>query len=295
MAHPATTVRRASTGTCHQDARARVGLRLRGQPGPGRRNDNDRMSGSFENLNLQAPFVVEDGQSRSLHFTHGELQSSMRLDRPDELAVDYTRTMMGFLLLHPSARQVAMIGLGGGSLAKFCHRHLPAARMTVVDNNPGVIALRREFGIPDDDARLSVRADDGAVFVRTTSRIDVLLVDGFDQTGQPPALCSQAFYDDCFQALAPGGVLVVNLHFDHPEFDLFIERIAHSFKGNAMQVLSPEKGNCIVFAARRRPVTLQALRNPGWTAGLDAQAQRQLRNEFAQIGWTACPLDAVGR
>ena len=34
--------------------------------------------------------------------------------------------------------------------------------------------------------------------------------------GQPPQLCSQDFYDDCFRALAPGGVLVVNLHVDHP-------------------------------------------------------------------------------
>jgi spermidine synthase len=108
------------------------------------------MPGSFENLQFQAPFIVEDQQTRSLHFTHGELQSSMLLERPDELQVDYTRTMMGFLLLNPAPRTIAMIGLGGGSLAKFCHRHLPGAHMTVVDNNPGVIALRRQFGIPDD-------------------------------------------------------------------------------------------------------------------------------------------------
>ena len=249
------------------------------------------MPGSFANLNFEAPFVTNEAQTRSLHFTHGELQSSMRLDRPDELQVDYTRTMMGFLLLQPRPRHIAMIGLGGGSLVKFCHRHLPAARMTVVEINPGVIALRRDFGIPDDDARLSVRADDGAVFVRAVcAAVDVLLVDGFDHTGQPPALCSQAFYDDCFRALAPGGVLVVNLHFDHAEHPLFTGRIARSFKGNAMQVLAREKGNCVVFAARRRPVTLQALRSPAWAGAVDAQARHQLRDEFAQIGWNACAL-----
>lgn len=249
------------------------------------------MPGSFENLQFQAPFIVEDQQTRSLHFTHGELQSSMLLERPDELQVDYTRTMMGFLLLNPAPRTIAMIGLGGGSLAKFCHRHLPGARMTVVDNNPAVIALRRQFGIPDDDARLTVRADDGAVFVRTASKLDVLLADGFDPTGQPAALCTQAFYDDCFRALAPGGVLVVNLHYDHPEHELYIGRIAHSFRGNAMQVLSVDKSNSIVLAGRRRPVTLQALRGREWTAVLDPQAQRQLRAEFAQIGWNASRLD----
>ena len=35
-----------------------------------------------------------------------------------------------------------MIGLGGGSLVRFCHRHLPHSRMTVVEINPAVVALR---------------------------------------------------------------------------------------------------------------------------------------------------------
>jgi spermidine synthase len=246
------------------------------------------MCGSFENLRFEAPFVIQDQGLRSLHFTHGEVQSSMHVGRPDELQVDYTRTMMGFLLLQPCPDRITMIGLGGGSLAKFCHRHLPSARMTVVENNPGVIALRREFAIPEDDARLSIVAGDGALHVAgVRGAIDVLLVDGFDHSGQPPQLCSQAFYDNCFHALAPGGVLVVNLHVDHPEHDLFVRRISGSFEGNVMEVMAGEKANCIVLAGRGRAVTLQALRSREWAGTLDTTAQRQLRAEFAQIGWNA--------
>ena len=251
------------------------------------------MPAPFANLNLERPFVLQQGDTKSLHFTLGEIQSSMHVDRPDELQIDYTLTMTGFLLLNPRPRKLAMIGLGGGSLVKFCHRHLCAARMTVVENNPGVIALRKEFGVPDDDDRLSVLENDGALFVRTVSgALDVLLVDGFDHTGQPEQLCSQAFYDDCFRALAAGGVMVANLHADHPEHDLITARIARSFKGNAMQVLSAEKSNCVVFAGRRRPVSLQALRGLEWRGGLEPNAQRQLRSEFARIGWNACALGA---
>lgn len=253
------------------------------------------MCGSFDNLRFEAPFVLQDQGIRSLHFTHGEVQSSMRVGRPDELQVDYTRTMMGFLLLNPQPQRITMIGLGGGSLVKFCRRHLPSARITVVENNPAVIALRREFGIPDDDDRLSVVIDDGALHVGTVrGAIDVLLVDGFDHAGQSPQLCSQDFYDSCFRALAPGGVLAVNLHIDHPEHDLFIQRIAARFQGNAMQMMAGEKANCIVLAGRRRPVTLQALRSREWAGQLDATAQRQLRAEFAQIGWNARPLGVGG-
>jgi spermidine synthase len=254
------------------------------------------MPAQFANLNLEPAFVLQEGRTRSLHFTTGETQSSMRVDRPADLQIDYTRTMMGFLLLNQQPLNIAMIGLGGGSLAKFCHRHLPSARITAAENNPGVIALRKDFDIPDDDERLSVLEDDGAVFVRTLSgALDVLLVDGFDHSGQPAQLCSQVFYDDCFRALAPGGVLVVNLHADHPEHDLFTGRIARSFKGNAMQVMAVEKANCVVFAGRRRPVTLEALRGVAWARQLSTQAQRQLRGEFAHIGWNACELDGETR
>ena len=249
------------------------------------------MSGPFVNLNFDPPFVLQDGQSRSLHFTMGETQSSMRLDRPDELQIDYTRTMMGFLLLTPRPRDITMVGLGGGSLVKFCRRHLPVALVTVVENNPAVIALRKDFGIPEDDDGLRVLNDDGAAHLAAgAAAIDVLLVDGFDAGGQPAQLCTQAFYDDCFRALRSGGVLVVNLHADHPQHELFTRRIAHSFRGNGMQVLAPDKSNCEVFAARRRPVTLQSLRSVEWAGQLDAKLQSRLRGAFAHIGWNACAL-----
>ena len=52
-----------------------------------------------------------------------------------------------------------MVGLGGGSLAKFCHRHLPRTRLTVVEVDPDVIALRGEFEVPDDERLAIVQAD----------------------------------------------------------------------------------------------------------------------------------------
>jgi len=253
------------------------------------------MSGPFENLNFDAPFVVDEDGVRSLHFTMGEVQSSMRADRPHDLELDYTRTMMGFLLLNPQPRAIAMIGLGGGSLAKFCHRHLPSARITAVENNPGVIALREEFGIPADDGRFTVVCDDGAAFVgQARGAFDVLLVDGFDASGQPPQLSSQVFYDACLRALVPGGLLVVNLHADDAGHEAATQRIARAFGGNAMQVLAVEKSNCVVLAGRELGITLPALRGLGWAGALDSQVKRQLRAEFAHIGWNAAKIPWPG-
>jgi len=78
------------------------------------------------------PLVYESASSRVMLFSIGETQSSMRLDDPLALELEYTRTMMGFLMLLPEPRSIGMVGLGGGSLAKFCHRYLPHTQIQVV-------------------------------------------------------------------------------------------------------------------------------------------------------------------
>lgn len=242
--------------------------------------------GDFLSLQFTPPFVQNADGSKSLHFTAGELQSRMQTRFPWRLEVDYTRTMMGFLLFNPAPGHIGMIGLGGGSLAKFCYRHLPASRMTVLEINPHVMALRQEFLIPDDDERFAVIAADGALFLQTEApAFEVLLVDGFDHQGQPAALCSQRFYDDCFAALAPDGLLVVNLHYEHPDYPLWAERIGRSFSGNAVAILVEEKSNSIVFASKGPLISSRRLSLRHSLAGLAQEARRQLKPELAKILW----------
>ena len=232
------------------------------------------------------PFVHNDGKLRSLHFTGAELQSRMDLKKPWQLEIDYTRTMMGFLMLHQAPLHIGMIGLGGGSLAKFCHEELPECRISVAENNPHVIALRREFALPPNSARLEVLEVDGAAFVRArAASFDVLLIDGFDHQGQPASLCTQAFYDDCHAALKPGGIAVVNLHQDDSDYALWVKRLQRSFAGNAVEVPAVQGSNCIVFASRGSTLTPRSINLNESLAVLGADAQLQLRAEFARVAW----------
>lgn len=239
---------------------------------------------------LDKPFVHIEGQFKSLHFGIDALQSRMNTQDPSQLEVDYTRTMMGFLLFHSAPASIAMVGLGGGSLAKFCYVQLPASCITVVEINPQVIALRREFDVPEDDARLDVIEADGAAFMaRQNARFDVLLIDGFDQQGQPAALCAQGFYDACFAALKPDGVMVVNLHYDDADYAVMVARIRRSFNGNACEVPALEKSNCIVFASRmdsRAPMSPRRINLNASLLQLKPGARSQLKQEFARIAWS---------
>src|SRR6185312_9910618 len=141
------------------------------------------------------PILYKKRKTLSLLFDVFALQSEMSIDSPDDLLLGYTQSMMGFLLLQPAPRRIGMIGLGGGSLAKFCYRHLPDAVIEAAEINPQVIALRDRFQIPRDDERLQVHCIDGADFVRKAPvAFDALMVDGFDKDGQPAQLCSRRFY-----------------------------------------------------------------------------------------------------
>lgn len=195
------------------------------------------------------PFMYEGYRDITLHFDCSAVQSQMRKADPDRLILGYTRTMMGFLLFQPKPEQIVMIGLGGGSLAKYCLRHVPDAHFTAVEINPDVIALRDKFGIPPDAPNFKVVCADGAVYVRDRSEcVDVLLVDGFDRDGQPGQLCSARFYDHCYAKLRDGGVLVVNMPSGDTKFGTYAARIRESFDDQVVVVEAEELGNKIAFA-----------------------------------------------
>ena len=197
------------------------------------------------------PYLTERDGILSLHFDKLSIQSEMHLDEPDELIIGYTRTAMSFLLFEPSPKRVAMIGLGGGSLAKYCYRYLPQSEIIVIEINPDVIALRNEFAIPPDDDRFKIVQEDGADWLEQTQwQPDALIVDGFDAAGLPLQLSSQHFYDDCYTSLADNGVMAVNLWGGYPHYDEYLARIHTSFSDQVIVVDAEDSVNKIVIAVK---------------------------------------------
>jgi spermidine synthase len=202
------------------------------------------------NLPRRRPFACRRHGMLSLHFDYLATQSEMSCDAPEELVVPYTQTMMGFLLFKPRPEKIVMIGLGGGSIPKYCYARIPEAQVLTVEIDPDVVAFRDLFCVPRDDERFQVLCADGADFVRNASNcVDVLLVDGFDMNGQSAQLCTQAFYDDCYRSLTPDGILVVNLPVEVSDAQRSVARIRQRFD-NAVVVDSHDYANKVAFASR---------------------------------------------
>lgn len=204
--------------------------------------------------------VSESEGVRYLHLGSDTVQSAMRVNAPNQLELAYTRAMMGFLLFHPEPREILMVGLGGGSVAKFVYHKLPAARTRVVEINPQVVAVAHShFNVPPPDERLQVEIGDGAAYVcGNAATADVLMVDGYDSNSQVEDLASQRFYDDCAAALTDSGILVANLWSSDRHFDIYLKRIQTSFNDLALCMPTGRRSNVIVLGFKRSPG------NPRW-------------------------------
>ncbi len=202
--------------------------------------------------------ISEQAGVRYLHFSAEWIQGAMRIQRPNALELAYTREMMAGLLLRdsPWPRDVLLVGLGAGSLAKFIYHKLPETRITVVEIDPQVeIVARLHFKLPDDPLRLRVIIGDGARYMLNDDQaFDYILVDGFDKDGRAGVLDTEPFYQACRARLTARGLLSVNLLGRSRGFVASKDRIAAAFDDRALVFPSCDSGNAIAFARGDEPI-----------------------------------------
>jgi spermidine synthase len=205
--------------------------------------------------------ISEEAGVRFLHFSSEWIQGAMRIARPWNLELEYTREMMACLLLRDDARwprKVLLIGLGAGSLTKFLYRNHPLAQLTVVEIEPNVVAAARQFfKLPEDPKRINLVIGDGVEYVANNDRkFDLILVDGYDEDASSGALDTLLFYQWCRTRLSDEGILSTNLLTSNGRLDASISRIAGAFDNRVLGFPSCESGNAIALAAAGDPIDI---------------------------------------
>jgi len=213
-------------------------------------------------LGTDEPTLSEADGVRYLHFGTQWIQGAMRIARPDELLLNYTQQMMAWLLFvePPPADDgaIGLLGLGAGSLARFCLRHTESA-IDVVEWNPQVSRVCQTFFRLPQSARLTIVHDDAARWVadpRHAGRCPVLMVDLYDAQAQGPVRDSTEFYRHCRRVLGPCGVLSVNLFGRHESFPRNIANLSEAFDARLLTLPDIAEGNRIVLAFSGTPHTL---------------------------------------
>ena len=166
----------------------------------------------------QSPFnllvVNEDERGlRTLRFGRdGVRQSVVKVGDPDHLDLPYARSAFVGLAFCPQPRRVLIVGLGGGTLPGFLHKHFPRTAISVVDIDPGVVEVAKEyFGFREDDT-LHAHVADGRKFIEDCSTpYDMIFLDAFSASEIPYSLATIEFLQAVRRALTPEGVVVGNV------------------------------------------------------------------------------------
>ena len=205
---------------------------------------------------MSSPIEIREVRGvRTLHFGSDWVQGAMRISRPRDLELAYTREMMAALLLSSSwpvmPKRILQIGLGAASLTRFIYANLPEARQTVVELEPAVVGAAQQcFNLPPMGERLEIEIGDGAEWIAASSDLyDLILIDGFDADGATGNLESLSFYQHCRARLAEGGLLVCNFLSRSPHFLKSCITLDAAFHGQSRLLPQTPGGNVIALGA----------------------------------------------
>jgi spermidine synthase len=151
--------------------------------------------------------IEQDNATGGVSYWEGGDNQSMA-DRNGVSLAEYIHAIFG-LLRQAKARDVLMIGCGGGTLATMLHR--AGVRVTLVDISAQSFAVaRRYFHLPDEIER---HVADGRAFLRASrKRHDAIVLDAYSGSKMPKQFLSPKFFALAKQHMkARGAIFLANL------------------------------------------------------------------------------------
>jgi len=159
-------------------------------------------------------YVYKDDAGKTVRrmSVNNENHSSMYLDS-DELVNEYTKYYHLAAHFNPNFKKTAMLGGAGYSFPKDFLLKYPSSTMDVVEIDPMVTELAREYFNLQDSPRLTIKHQDGRVFLNTTQeKYDVIFGDAFSSHySLPYQLTTEEAVQKHYDILNDGGVAIVNI------------------------------------------------------------------------------------
>ncbi|HJV66998.1 MAG TPA: fused MFS/spermidine synthase [Geomonas sp.] len=163
-------------------------------------------------------YVSEDDGTRCIRFNtqSNTVLSCIELKSPDTILFDCNKMMMGALYVHPNPRKILMVGMGGATLTTALSRILPNAEMDVVEIDPAMVRVAREYFNFHPTAKTRISIEDGRVFVKRAfargEKYDLIVLDAFDERYIPAHMMTLDFLREVRKVLAHDGVLAANTY-----------------------------------------------------------------------------------
>ena len=140
------------------------------------------------------------------------LDGNIMLTERDEFIYDEMMAHVP-MAVHPSIRNVLVIGAGDGGVIKELTRYDRIESIDLVEMDPLVLDVCRKY-LPGnacrlDDERVHIYTGNGLKFIRRCeNKYDLIVVDSTDPFGPSEGLFTKEFYGNCYKALRDDGIMV---------------------------------------------------------------------------------------
>jgi spermidine synthase len=198
---------------------------------------------------IQVVDYPDEGRRVMLFSRARGIESSMLLEDPDALDMDYCRTMAAALALPAQCKDVLLIGLGGASLPKFIQKQFPDLQLDIVELDPDVVEVAQQYFDFKGSPNTRVLVLDGRLFLkRIEKKYDVILLDAYAGDRIPFHMTTLEFVRLVKSRLAPGGVVATNLW--DPARTRFLEAEKKTYQMSFPQTYlfdAAGSGNIVIF------------------------------------------------
>ena len=267
-------------GRAHATAAMLAFLTLLATSGAGMRIDHIRQFGDLKilarrNSNFGNMHVVETPGGIRYYLNDLLTQNSYAPEIKDSVSL-FTYMLRGLAHAYtPSLKKVLCIGMGIGVVPMKLAED--GAQVEVVEINPDVVPLAKEFFDFKPD-RVQLHIADGRQFLnQSTQRYDAIVLDAFLGDSSPSHLLTREAFTSIRRSLSDSGVLVINAFgSSEPDKDFMLASTEKTLRAVFQDVRLHASGNGNVFLVAS-PSPLKAHRPPGFDAmpnRIQAEARR---------------------
>lgn len=156
--------------------------------------------------------VWECNHVRWLSFGNNNIQSRIDMHKPYRLLQSYFKPMMAARTFSLNAKNVLILGLGGGAMVHYLQYYHPELAITVIENDPEIVMIaERYFAIKPQDNHLEIKTIDALDFMKSCQRkYDLIFVDIFSPDKSPDIQYPDSFYELCSSCLSSKGAIAFN-------------------------------------------------------------------------------------
>ncbi|HEY6736835.1 MAG TPA: fused MFS/spermidine synthase [Candidatus Saccharimonadia bacterium] len=159
-----------------------------------------------------ANFYYRNQPIRGLLMGPGGIQSAIAPAEPNRLVFPYTQKIASLAAAAPAPQRILILGGGAFTLPEYLGRTYPRAAVDVVEIDPQLPTIARQYFDYQQQPRTTVYATDARAFLeRPHQPYDLVIIDTYSDYWVPFALTTREFTERLAGTVTPTGVVLVNL------------------------------------------------------------------------------------